>query len=278
MGFWSAVGSFCSSCWSAVCSIGSAIGSAASSLVSGAGSFVSGCISTVGSALASFATGTLSVLLGSSVEIAVAVAVINEVLNAVGKLLGGDEEIALEEIPLDELGFRASVSDKRPEDFANSARYLEHLAKYQQYHDKFKQLSAEQRLGCQALGLGIKSNYIAEKLGVKITPQSLGTLAKIEAARYGLTNLSEQSQPAVERQLQTAQASIDTRDAPALVALVQALKAQGVTDMNDVSDLIEGVGTSDRAKTGEAVVQALGENGADRLRAWKDACRSQDEL
>ena len=62
-------------------------------------------------------------------------------------------------------------------------------------------------------------------------------------------------------------------DVKTLVKIFEVLKGEGIQSLNDVSDLLEGKGDSDRIKTGEALTKALTENTNLHVSDLKDAVR-----
>jgi hypothetical protein len=150
MGFWSSVGSFCSS----VCSS------------------ISSAVSSIGSAVASVATAIVSL----GVELA---GKVGEAIKAVGISLGilnpGED--------LEELGEKAMLSDKKPEDFDSINEYIDHLRHNVTLDkEKFEKLDDKELLARSAIGASITLKGINEKLGTAITPVFMAEVAKQELA------------------------------------------------------------------------------------------------
>jgi len=147
MGFWSSVGG----CIGSVCS---AVGS---------------CVSAVGSVLASSAQLLVSVAgayLGPVVN----------VISAVAQMLG----VFKKEDDPEDLGRRAAISDKKPEDFDSTEQYIEHLRNDIQIDkEKMKKETDIDKAAYQAIGAGIAVKGISEKKGFDIPMEAWVTFAKL---------------------------------------------------------------------------------------------------
>ena len=146
MGFWSSVGSFVSSACSA---IGSAV-------------------SSVGRGIAAVATTIVS--LGMTLATKVG-ETIKDIAISLGILMPADK--------LDELGEKAMVSDKKPEDFDSMNEYIDHLQNDVKIdREKFDKLDKAELLARSGIGAAITLKGIEEKLETSISPEFLATVAK----------------------------------------------------------------------------------------------------
>ena len=147
MGFWSAIGSF-------VGSVCSAISSAVSSL---------------GSSLSTFATKIVE-LAGPLLE------TVGKIASLVAKFLGVTEEL---ENPL-ELGLRAEMSDKKPEDFDNYKDYINYIKNEVKIdEEKLKNASDIDKAKYTAIGSGVLIKGIEDKKDMDIGADTFVALAKI---------------------------------------------------------------------------------------------------
>ncbi|WP_205619479.1 hypothetical protein [Ferrimonas senticii] len=148
MGFWSSVSSF-------VSSVSSAISSAVSNL---------------GSAISSAATKIAEL----GVDLAQRV---GETIRAIATGLG----VLSPKDNLQELGEKALMCDKKPEDFDSFNDYINHLrTEVSIDKEKFAALDEKELLARAAIGASITLKGINEKLDMAITPEFLATVAKQE--------------------------------------------------------------------------------------------------
>lgn len=228
----------------------SAIGSAISSV----GSFIGGAISSIGPTICGFAKSAFSVIAKLPIpglNIINTIANVARIVHAVVEFLG----IKSEEDP-EILGAKAEQrNEKNLDDFDNDVEaYIKYLKEEVQLDkERFERMTPEEKMGCKAVGMALETKAIEEKIGgVDISPECLGTLAKI----------------------QTAGMNIDAKE---LVSIVQILKEQGITNMNDVVEFLDGKGSSDRIKTGEVLSSALGDNAKAKILDLQDAVRKYEE-
>lgn len=148
MGFWSGVCSICSSACSAI----------------------SSAVSSIGSAVASVATAIVSL----GVELAGKVGeAIKAVAISLGILKPGED--------LEELGEKAMMSDKKPEDFDSINDYIDHLRTDVTIDkEKFEKLDDKELLARSAIGASITLKGINEKLDSAVTPEFMAEVAKQE--------------------------------------------------------------------------------------------------
>lgn len=224
-----------------------------SSAISAVGSFISGAASSIGTAISGFAKSAFDIMTKLHIpglEIINIISIAANIIHAVVDFLG----IKSEENP-EVLGAKAEQSDKSLEDFDNDVeKYIKYLKEEVELDkEKFDKMTPEEKLGCKAIGMALETKAVEEKIGgIEISPECLATLTKIQSAGINI-------------------------NAKELVDIVQVLKEEGVTNLNDVVELLDGKGSSDRMKTGEALTTALGDNATDRIIELQDAVRKFEE-
>ena len=145
--------------WSGVCSF-----------VSGACSAISSVVSSIGRGIANVATTITSL----GVELA---AKVSDAIKAVGISLG----IIKPEDTMEELGERAILSDKKPEDFDSINDYIDHLKNNVPFDkEKFTNLDEKELLARSSIGASITLKGINEKLNATVTPEFMATVASQE--------------------------------------------------------------------------------------------------
>lgn len=217
--------------------------------VSAVGTFIAKAAPIVGKVVTGFAEGAIKVLSKISPQ---AVEVAAHIVHSVAEIVG----VKTEEDP-ETLGAKAiqEENDKKMEDFDNNANeYISYLKNEVELDkEKFEKFSKEEMDGCRTIGMTLETKAIEEKIGgITVTPECLGVLAKLDKEGINI-------------------------DAKELVSIIQALKEEGITNLNDVVDLLEGKGESDRIKTGRALNKALGENSDGKIDEMKDATRKYEE-
>ena len=224
-----------------------------SSAISAVGSFISSAASTIGTAVSGFAKsafGIIAKLPIPGLELINVISIAAKIIHAVVEFLG----IKSEEDP-EVLGAKAEQSEKSLEDFDNDVEaYIKYLKEEVELDkERFEKMTPEERMGCKAIGMALETKAVEEKIGgIEISPECLATLTKIQSAGINI-------------------------DAKELVGIVQALKEQGITSMNDVVEFLDGKGSSDRLKTGEAMTTALGDGAATKIMDLQDAVRKYEE-
>ncbi|MDN3695796.1 hypothetical protein FCV43_12210 [Vibrio genomosp. F6] len=137
------------------------------SCVSGACSLVSSAVSNIGRGIVSAATSIAS--LGVSIAEKVA-----DAIKAVGISLG----IIRPEDTMEELGERAMLSDKKPEDFDSINEYIDHLKNNVTFdQETFDSLDEKELLARSSIGASITLKGINEKLDATVTPAFMATVA-----------------------------------------------------------------------------------------------------
>lgn len=181
MGLFSAIGSVCSAVCSAVSSVCSSIG----------GAIMGG-------------IGSLAPVISPWLSIAVAViSVLAEIFTEKPK----------EEKP-EELGMKAEQADKKPEDFDSINDYIEYLRQEIKVDAaKLENLSEEERMKYQAVGLGLYVKNIEEKQGMKLDPAFLEVVPEIIKLGYTARDIGN---------------------------LMQSMKKNGVNDMKMYPEFMKG--------------------------------------
>ena len=181
MGLFSAIGSVCSALCSAVSSVCSSVG----------GAIMGG-------------IGSLAPVISPWLSIAVAViSVLAEIFTEKPK----------EEKP-EELGMKAEQADKKPEDFDSINDYIEYLRQEIKVDDaKLENLSEEERMKYQAVGLGLYVKNIEEKQGMKLDPAFLQVVQEMINLGYTAQDIGN---------------------------LMQSMKKNGVNDMKMYPEFMKG--------------------------------------
>lgn len=175
------IASFCSAVCSAVSSVCSSIG----------GAIMGG-------------VGSLAPVISPWLSIAVAViSVLAEIFTEKPK----------EEKP-EELGMKAEQADKKPEDFDSINEYIEYLRQEIKVDAaKLENLSDEERMKYQAVGLGLYVKNIEEKQGMKLDPAFLKVVPEIIKLGYTAQDIGN---------------------------LMQSMKKNGVNDMKMYPEFMKG--------------------------------------
>lgn len=209
-------------------------------------------ISTIGSGLGGFAKTALEIvgkLPIPGLDIVNVITTIANIIHNIIEFLGIKSEDSAEV-----LGAKAQQCEKTIDDFDSVEDYIKYLKEEITLDmDKFEALSKEERLGCQAMGLTLETKAIEEKMEVKIPEEGWAMMAKMDAAGV----------------------AVEAKD---VVEIIKSLKEQGITDLGDVIDYLEGKGDSDRVKTGRALLAALGEGGETKMLEALDASRKYEEV
>lgn len=199
--FSSAIGSVCSAVCSAVSSVCSSIG----------GAIMGG-------------IGSLAPVISPWLSIAVAViSVLAEIFTEKPK----------EEKP-EELGMKAEQADKKPEDFDSINEYIEYLRQEIKVDAaKLENLSEEERMKYQAVGLGLYVKNIEEKQGMKLDPAFLKVVPEMINLGYTAQDIGN---------------------------LMQSMKKNGVNDMKMYPEFMKGEllpGTPERKQVFTSVKDML---------------------
>ncbi len=181
MELFSAIGSVCSAVCSAVSSVCSSIG----------GAIMGG-------------IGSLAPVISPWLSVAVAViSVLAEIFTEKPK----------EEKP-EELGMKAEQADKKPEDFDSINDYIEYLRQEIKVDAaKLENLSEEERMKYQAVGLGLYVKNIEEKQGMKLDPAFLKVVPEMINLGYTAQDIGN---------------------------LMQSMKKNGVNDMKMYPEFMKG--------------------------------------
>ena len=147
--------------WSGVCSF-----------VSSACSAISSAVSSIGRGVAAVATSIVS--LGMTLA-----GKVGETIKGIAVSLG----ILKPEDKMDELGEKAMMSDKKPEDFESMNEYIDHLQNDVKIDkEKFDKLDKAELLARSGIGAAITLKGIEEKLETSISPEFLAAVAKQDLA------------------------------------------------------------------------------------------------
>ena len=219
--------------------------SAIGSVISSVGSFISGAVSSIGSAIGGFAKSAFSII----AKLPIPELDIIDILSIASKIIHA---------VVDFLGIKSKAeqkNEKNIEDFDNDVeayiRYLKEEVELDK--ERFDKMTPEEKMGCKAIGMALETKAVEEKIGgIEISPECLATLTKIQSAGINI-------------------------DAKELVGIVQAFKEQGITNLNDVVEFLDGKGSSDRIKTGEALATALGDGAITKILDLQDAVRKYEE-
>lgn len=142
--------------------------------------------------------------------------------------------IGINSDPADILGAKIAQADKGMDDFDSVEAYITYLKnEIELDKEKFDSLSSEEHVTYSITGMAVEASAIGERLGVEIPADAVELVAKI----------AEIGKIAVE--------------AKEMISLISKLKDEGVTNLNDVCDCVQGKGDSDRLKTGDALIKVL---------------------
>lgn len=171
--------------WGAICSVGSAIGSAISSVGSAICSGISSICSGIGGTLfsgiggiASIASGLLAPIAGLSLPgIVLAITAVCKVISAVVEALGMKDK----EETIEEMGMKAEIADKKPEDFDSTQAYIEYLRKEIKIDkEKVEKLSDEDKVKYGTIGSALYIKGMEEKYDMKMSPEFWTTISKMD--------------------------------------------------------------------------------------------------
>ncbi len=112
-------------------------------------------------------------------KIGPALDVISNVSNVVGKVVGVLSGVGT---PMEELGARMTVADKKREDFESYSDYLDYLDTVETPSIEF---SEEQVLANKVNGYILGTEVVAEKTGFRIEPESIPTFTKLCTTTFG---------------------------------------------------------------------------------------------
>nr|WP_241635264.1 hypothetical protein [Fusobacterium gastrosuis] len=132
-----------------------------------------GGLSAIGGALATFCS-TIGGALGTAIStIGIALAKLTpELINAVSNLITAVSQIfdilTKDEKP-EEIGLKASLSDRKPEDFDSTLEYIQHLRSMQLSPEDLEKLNDEKMKDVYKIGgMAIQINGINEKIGMDL--------------------------------------------------------------------------------------------------------------
>lgn len=141
-----------------------------SSFINNVCSIISNAVSSIGAVVRDTAVSIVKL----GVELA---AKVGETIKAVGISLG----LLKSEDNLEELGAKAMLSDKKPQEFDSINDYINHLRNEVTLDkDKFNSLNDKELLARSAIGASITLKGINEKLDTVVTPEFMAEVAKQE--------------------------------------------------------------------------------------------------
>ena len=226
--------------------IGAIVGGASKAI-----GFIGNVAGKIGGAISGFAEKAVNIIAKiPNIDFGKIIPAIGNIIEGVMKVLG----IKTEDDPAI-LGAKVEQCDKKMEDFDNDVEsYIQYLREEVKLdEEKFNKLTDEEKLGYKVVGMSLETKAIEEKIGdVEISPECLAMLAKINAEGIHV-------------------------EAKELVGIINVLKSEGITNLNDVVEFFEGKGESDRIKTGDALEKALGEGAQDKIYEVQDAVRKYEE-
>lgn len=130
----------------------------------------------------------------------------------------------------EEIGMKAELADKKPENFDSINDYIEYLRNEVKLDTaKLEKLTPEERQKYQLVGLGLYIKDIEEQQGVKLDPEFLKSIPKLKAQEYEAADIAN---------------------------LMQSMKKNGVTDMKQYVDFMKGdlqPGSPERQQVGASV-------------------------
>ena len=139
-------------------------------LFSGLGNWISDAFSTLTSGIKEMATSIASLGLSLATKV-------GEAIKAVGVSLN----ILRPEDNMDELGEKAMLSDKGPDDFESMSAYIDHLRNDVSLDkEKFDSLSDTDKLERASIGASITLKGINEKLDTVVSPSFMATVALLD--------------------------------------------------------------------------------------------------
>lgn len=145
-------------------------------LFSGLGSVISSAISVVSSVLGSMA-GSIGGVAGNFLKVAAPhLGTILQVVSVIAQLIG----VLKSDDNIDELGAKAMNSNKKPEDFASNAEYIDYLRNEVVLDkEKFDKASDVEKVARTAVGVSVVSKGIEEKKGFDIPIEVWVSMAKL---------------------------------------------------------------------------------------------------
>lgn len=214
---------------SAVSAIGGALSSVGSAICSGISSLCSGIGGSFFSGIGTLATSLILPGLGLP-ELLLGIQIISAIVSAIAEILGIKQE---EETP-EELGMKAEQAEKKPEDFDSTEAYIEYLRNEVSVDkEKLENLSEEEKVKYGAIGGAIYIKGIEEKYGIEAPAEFWTTVANFDMKGEEVKQY------------------------------IDSCKANGITNMKDVSDYIKGVAPESGTKpevVSNSIMDALKKN------------------
>lgn len=225
-------------------SVFAGIGAAISGAISCVGGFIGSGISAVTGAISGLASSIGGTLVAGAKSLASGIASvgakllgefsISDVLSGVGKIMGifasEDEE------DMDDLGCRASQSDKKPEEFKSTEEYINHLKHDIEYDREKAQAEMKENpvkhYAYATVGATITGNAISEKAGIELGTKGITALGLIHRAAPYMTSSN-------------------------FADFIKNLKANGWADLSAAYEYFSGKGNIDFVKTGKEIKDCL---------------------
>lgn len=156
--------------------------------VSAVGVALTAAVSTAGPALINMAAGMKKLVLGGgSLGISDVLFIVKSIMK-IAKTLG----IIDGEIPSEELGAKAILAEKQPEDFEDTQKYIEYLKEEVDIDkDKLKSKNKEEILVYKILGSGIALKGVEESIGVAFSPTFLEVASKSNLSPNEILNIAK---------------------------------------------------------------------------------------
>ena len=134
------------------------------------------------------------------------------------------------------VGAKASKCEKSVDDFSSVEDYFNHLKDEIKFDkDEFDALKPEEKIAHTITGLAIETGVISEKIGIEIPAEFVELISKISEIKGLIIEANK------------------------LISIINKSKDNGINNLNDIVDLVNGSGKSDRVKTGEALHKAIDE-------------------
>ena len=216
MGLFSSIGSFVSGVCSAIGSVVSAVGSALTAAGSALASGLMGICSAIGSSsLSSIVASIIGPVLTIPSPLLVIAAVVG-IIAAVANMLGVKEK---DEKP-EELGMKAEQAEKKPEDFDSTKEYIEYLRKEVKVDkEKLENLSEEDKQKYAVVGASLYIKDMQERYKIEMPGEFWHKVNEV-----GMKNEE-------------------------VKALIDECKKNGLDNLKDVCDVLEGKAPSSGLET-----------------------------
>lgn len=134
----------------------------------------------------------------------------------------------------DVLGAKVAQADKGIDSFNSAEEYITYLKNEIELDKvKFDVLPNEEKIAYTITGMTLEAEAISEKLGIDIPVDVVEMVAKI---------------------VEIGKIVVEAKE---LITIISEIKTNGINNLSDVCDCINGKGDSDRIKTGQVLVKVL---------------------